>query len=86
MRVATMACPAGDLLLTDREDPCAGKLRVDLPDEHDHFARDVFPRIEIPFLGFSTAMAIVAIHVERVAKLAHERVRTVHVRLWRQQL
>ena len=59
---------------------------IDLPDQHNHLARNILPRIQVPLLRLSAAVTIVAVHPERVAELAHEGVRTVNMRLHRQQL
>ena len=74
MRIAAVAGPAGDLLLADREDACAWKLLIDLPHEQDHFARDIFAGIEVPFLGLAAAVAVVAVHTECVTELTHQRI------------
>src|SRR5437773_2393273 len=86
VRVAAVACPAGYRLIAHGEDASAGKIRIDLPHQHDHLARDILPRVDVYFLRPSPAVTVVAVHVERVAELAHQRVRTVYVRVRRQQL
>jgi len=84
MCIAAMARPAGDLLVANRKNSCTGKLRIDLPHQHDHLARNILTRIEVPFLRLSTAMTIVTVHAQRVTELAHKGVRTVHVGVGRQ--
>ena len=86
MRIAAVAGPARDFLLTHGENACAGKLGIDLPDQHNHLTRNILPRIQVPLLRLSAAVTIVAVYPERVAELAHEGVRTVNMRLHRQQL
>src|SRR5262245_3004612 len=86
MRLAAMARPAGDLLLANRKNTCSGKLRIDLPHQQDHLARNILTRIEIPFLRLSAAMTIVTVNAQCVTELAHQGIRTVHVGIRRQQL
>ena len=81
-----MARPAGDLLLADRKNACAGKLRIDLPHQHDHLPRNIFSWVKIVLLRLSTAMAVVAVHAQGVTELAHQRIRAVDVCFHRQQL
>ena len=84
MRIAAVAGPASDLLLAYREDARVWKLRIDLAYKQDHFACDIFPGIEVPFLGLAAAVAVVAVHAERVAELAHQRICTMDVCVRRQ--
>src|SRR5262245_25754482 len=86
MRLAAMARPAGDLLLTNRENSCTRELRIDLPHQQDHLARNILTRIEVPFLRLSAAMTIVTVNAQRVTELTHQGIRTVHVGVGRQQL
>src|SRR5216117_341110 len=86
VRIAAVACPAGYRLIPHGEDARAGKIRIDLAHQHDHLARDILPRVDVYFLRPPPAVTVVAVHAERIAELAHQRVRTVYVRVRRQQL
>src|SRR5437870_12942237 len=86
MRIAAVAGPARDSLLTHGENACAGKLGIDLPDQPKHLTRNILPRIQVPLLRLSAAVTIVAVHPERAAELAHEGCGTVNTRLHRQPL
>src|SRR5262249_2071309 len=85
MRLAAMARPAGNLLLASRKNTCTGKLRIDLPHQQDHLARNILTRIQVPFLWLSAAMTIVTVNAQCVTELAHQRICTVHVGVGRQQ-
>lgn len=81
-----MAGIAGYLLLSQRVDTGTRKIRVDLPNQQDHFSCDVFARIDVELLRLSAAVAVVAIHVEGVVELAHDSVRSMDMRVERQHL
>lgn len=83
VRITAVASVAGNLLLTHGKNAGTWKLLVDLPHEQDHLARDVFARVRVRLLGPPAAMAICAVHVERVAKFTHERFRAMNARLHR---
>src|SRR5689334_613625 len=86
MGVAAVAGPARYFLLAYREDSRARKVGIDLPDQHDHLTGDVLTRVQVKFLRLSPTVAIIAVHIERVPKLAHEGIGAVDVRVRRQQL
>lgn len=86
MRLTAVACVAGYLLFPYRVDAGAGEMRIDLAHQQDHFACDVLARVDIHFLGPATAVAVVAVHIERVAEFTHQRIRAVYPRIHGQQL
>src|SRR5215471_4465216 len=85
MCVTAVAGVAGHQLRSDWKHSGTWKVRVDLSDQHDHLARHVLPRVDIILLR-SAAMAIGAIHGQRVAELTHEGIRTMHWRVRGQKL
>src|SRR6476660_5464546 len=86
MRIAPMAGVAGYFQVPHREDTGARKICIDLPHQHNHLARDVLARIDVRLQRSSTTVAVAAVHVERVAEFAHERICAVYMRVRRQQL
>ena len=67
-----MAGPARDGLISNREGARAGEIRIDLADQENHPARDFLAGVVVGFEWFAGAMAVTAIHFERVAEVVHD--------------
>src|SRR6516162_6676485 len=81
MRVATMAGVARNCLVPHREDGRAGEIRIDLPHQEYHFARDFLARVLVSFKWLSGAVTVTAIHLKCVPKVVHDRSLAVNPRV-----
>jgi len=78
MGIAAVAGVTRHFLFARGINACSGEIRIDHAQELDHFTRDVFARIRIVGLPRCPAMAVGAIHIERVAPVFHQRMRSVN--------
>ena len=70
MTITPMASPARHRLISRREDGGAGEIRIDLPHQENHPARDFLARVLVGFKWLAAAVAITTIHVESVPLVA----------------
>ena len=81
-----MAGPARDGLISHWEGARAGKIRVDLAHQQNHPARDFLARVLVRFEWLAGAVAVTAIHLERVAEIVHHGSFAVNPRIRRKHL
>ena len=76
-----MASPARDGLISHRVGARTREIGIDLPHKNNHPARDFLTRVFVRFKRLAGAMAVTAVHFERVAEVVHDRTVTVNPRI-----